>query len=187
SYAWTYAREEQRRALDVPNTGMAVTIDLDFSDDIHPPNKIDVGERLARWPLAKVYRYSTPYSGPTFRSVKRAGNVLSVMFNNVDGGLIVGQAGVGQVMEIKGGKLFGFELADVRGRWHAANAVIRGNTVVVSSAELSEPRAVRYACHPQAPEGRQWNLYNGAKLPASPFCSDWSLMPYDPRQNPMPQ
>jgi sialate O-acetylesterase len=187
SYAWTYAREEQRRAMDVPNTGMVVTIDLDFNNDIHPPNKIDVGERLARWPLAKVYRYSTPYSGPTFRSVKRGGNVMSVKFNNVDGGLIVGQAGVGQVIEIKGGKLFGFELADEGGGWHAANALIRGNTVAVSSVEVSEPKAVRYACHPQAPEGKQWNLYNGAKLPASPFCSDWSLMPYDPKQNPMPK
>ena len=187
SYAWTYAREEQRRALNVPNTGMAVTIDLDFDNDIHPPNKIDVGERLARWPLAKVYRYSTPYSGPTFQSVRRAGNVLSVVFNNADGGLIVGQAGVGRVTEVKGGELFGFELANARGRWHAANAVICGNKVAVSSAELSEPRAVRYACYPQAPDDRQSNLYNAAKLPASPFCSDWSLMPYDPSQNPMPQ
>ena len=111
---------------------------------------------------------------------------MSVLFNNVDGGLIVGQAGVGQVMEINGGKIFGFELADEEGEWHAANAVIRGNTVAVSSVEVSEPRAVRYACHPQAPEDKRWNLYNGAKLPASPFCSDWSLMPYDPKQNPVP-
>ena len=101
--------------------------------------------------------------------------------------MIVGQAGVGQVIEIKGSKIFGFELADEEGEWHVANAVIRGNTVAVSSVEVGEPRAVRYACHPQAPEDKRWNLYNGAKLPASPFCSDWSLMPYDPQQNPVPK
>ena len=112
---------------------------------------------------------------------------MSVMFNNVDKGLIVGQSSVGQVIEIKEGKLFGFELADEEGEWHAANALIRGSTVTVSSREVSEPRAVRYACYPQAPEGKQWNLYSGGKLPASPFCSDWSLMPYDPKQNPMPK
>ncbi|MCS7467412.1 hypothetical protein NZK35_12225 [Stieleria sp. ICT_E10.1] len=52
SYAWTYLREEQRRAQSLPHTGMVVTIDLDNGNDIHPPNKIDVAERLASWPLA---------------------------------------------------------------------------------------------------------------------------------------
>jgi sialate O-acetylesterase len=58
---------------------------------------------------------------------------------------------------------------------------------VVSSAQVKQPVAVRYACAPQPPKGSPWNLYNASALPASPFCSDWSRMPYDPARNPMPK
>ena len=91
SYAWTWMREEQRRALDEPGTGMAVTIDLDYANHIHPPNKIDVGERLARWPLAKVYSRKVPVSGPLFRGVElRAGKAV-VSFLHAGGGLMAGK------------------------------------------------------------------------------------------------
>jgi sialate O-acetylesterase len=69
----------------------------------------------------------------------------------------------------------------------AANALIEGQTLVVSSEKVKQPVAVRYACAPQPPKDRPWNLYNTSALPASPFCSDWSRMPYDPARNPMPK
>jgi len=56
--------------------------------------------------------------------------------------------------------------------------------VLVKSLSVKQPVAVRYACHPEAPKDRPWNLYNKSGLPASPFCSDWSKMPYDPAKNP---
>ena len=183
SYAWTYAREEQRRAMSVKNTGMAVTIDLDFHNDIHPPNKIDVGERLAQWPLAKVYSRKIHFSGPLYRSIKIDNEVIHVAFDHVGEGLMIGKAGVGRVTALKDGTLNGFEIADRTGAWHAAKADIQGESVVVRSAAVKEPVAVRYACHPQAPKDSPWNLYNKAKLPASPFCSDWSRMPYKPQLN----
>ena len=71
------------------------------------------------------------------------------------------------------------------GVWHPAKAKVKGRTVMVKSLQVKQPVAVRYACHPEAPEDRPWNLYNKSGLPASPFCSDWGKMPYDPAENPM--
>ena len=185
SYAWTYLREEQRRAMDAAHTGMAVTIDLDNAGDIHPPNKIDVGERLARWPLAKVYARNVPFTGPLYRKATAQKGSIRVEFDHTTDGLMIGNlAGIGKVVEAKGNKLNGFELVGGDGKWHDAEATIAGGSVLVSSTEVKRPLAVRYACHPQTTKTRPWNLYNRAGLPASPFCSDWSRMPYDPARNP---
>jgi sialate O-acetylesterase len=186
SYAWTYLREEQRKALDMPNTGMVVTIDLDNANDIHPPNKIDVGERLARWPLAKVYGRKLSVSGPApmqATKLSKKGNSLVVKF---DTDLMAGYImGIGKIVEAKSKKLNGVELCGSDGVWHPAEAVIEGQTVVASSSQVKQPVAMRYACYPEAPKGQTPNLYNKAGLPASPFCTDWKLMPYDPAKNPM--
>jgi sialate O-acetylesterase len=185
SYAWTYAREEQLRAMEVDGTGMAVTIDLDNANDIHPPNKIDVGERLARWPLAKIYGKKIPFSGPLFREAKIRDAEVMVRFDHAREGLIAGRIeGVGKIVKAKDGVLYGFELVGEDGEWHPAKASVKGQTVLVKSLQVKRPVAVRYACHPEAPKDRPWNLYNQAGLPASPFCSDWKRMPYDPSKNP---
>ncbi len=188
SYAWTYLREEQRRALDAGHTGMAVTVDLDNAGDIHPPNKIDVGERLARWPLAKLYGKKIPFSGPLFREAEVRGAEVVVRFDYAKEGLMAGRiGGVRIIVGAKDGVLHGFELAGKDGVWHRAKAKLNGQTVLVNSPQVKHPLAVRYACHPEAPKERPWNLYNKAGLPASPFCSDWSKMPYDSAKNPMPE
>jgi len=185
SYAWTYAREEQLQAMEVDGTGMAVTIDLDNANDIHPPNKIDVGERLARWPLAKLYGKKIPFSGPLFRDAKIRDGEVVVHFDHAKEGLMAGRIeGVGKIVESKDDALHGFELVGEDGVWHPAKAKVKGQTVLVKSLSVKQPVAVRYACHPEAPKDRPWNLYNKAGLPASPFCSDWSKMAYDPAKNP---
>ena len=186
SYAWTYAREEQLRAMQVDGTGMAVTIDLDNANDIHPPNKIDVGERLALWPLAKLHGRKKAFCGPFFREAKIRGGEAVVHFDYAKEGLMAGRIeGVGKIVEAKDGVLHGFELVGEDGVWHPAKAKVVGQTVLVKSLSVKQPVAVRYACHPEAPKGQPWNLYNKSRLPASPFCSDWSKMPYDPSKNPM--
>lgn len=187
SYAWTWLREEQQRVLDVPNTGMAVTIDLDNGDSIHPPNKIDVGERLARWPLARQYGVDVEVSGPTYAEATFGDGEVIVLFDHTEGGLVIGRMdGVANFREAGGETLNGFELMGADNVWCEAEARIEGNIVVVTSSHVPDPLSVRYACRPQAPEGKPWNLYNRAGLPASPFCSDWSRMPYDPARNPVP-
>ena len=194
SYAWTYLREEQRQAMDVKHTGMVVTIDLDNAGDIHPPNKIDVGERLALWPLEKVYSKEfspgreTVISGPLYREVSVRESSIIVKFDHIGGGLMTARStAVEQVIGDPDTALGGFELTGSDGVWHEAEAKIEGETVVVSSRQVKRPLAVRYACHPKVPSGTMWNLYNAAGLPASPFCSDWSKMPYDLAKNPMPK
>ena len=187
SYAWTYLREEQQRALDTPYTGMVVTVDLDHEDNIHPPNKIDVGERLARWPLARQYGKDVAVNGPTYESAVFGDGEVTVQFDHAEGGLVIGRIdGVAKFREAVGETLNGFELLGVDNVWREAAARIEGQTVVVTNSDVPDPVAVRYACRPQAQEGKPWNLYNRAFLPASPFCSDWKRMPYDPANNPIP-
>ena len=141
---------------------MVVTGDLNFNNDIHPPNKIDVGERLALWPLKNEYNLSKPTSGPLFKSVEQKDDSIIVRFNHSEAGLMIGKSIVGNVLEAKGAKLFGFELADAQGFWHEAKALIENDSVIVKKSGIKKPRAVRYACHPTAPKNKQWNLYNKA-------------------------
>jgi sialate O-acetylesterase len=156
--AWAELREAQfRTARDVPNSGLAVTIDTGEADNIHPTDKKLVGERLALVALAKHYRKAIPYQGPTLKSVEHLPGGLRLRFDHVDGGLVV-----------KGGKLEEFSIAGKDHKWHWAEARIDGDAIVLSSSMVSEPEAARYAWQsfPKA------TLYNGAGLPAVPFRTD---------------
>ena len=177
---WIRLREEQRRSLVIPNTGMAVTIDL-RDPDIHPANKIDVGTRLAVLALAKTYGQQVPYSGPLFRSATVEGDSVRVTFLHAEQGLMAGKkTGLDAPIRSEDDKLAHFELADHSGVWHSATATIEGNEVVVRSDAIKNPRAVRYACS-GAPTNA--NLYNQVGLPASPFCSELALLPWtSPKQ-----
>ena len=175
SYGWVRLREEQRLSLEIPNTGMAVTIDLK-DQDIHPANKLDVGKRLANWALAKTYGKAMKFSGPLFSSAKMEGSQIRVSFDHVDCGLMVASKdGLNAPMEQPNTPLSHFELCNEDGKWYPAEAKIEGQTVVVQSSSVSKPIAVRYACEGN-PENA--NLYNRAGLPASPFCSDLVLLPW---------
>jgi sialate O-acetylesterase len=182
---WSILREAQRQSLAaIPNTGMAVTLDIGETQDPHPKNKRDVGLRLARWALARDYGKSIVYSGPLYKSFKVEGNKIRLFFDSVGSGLMVGRkTGREPAVEVNDGKLTWFAMADevtvppegagaAAGRkrvWHWAEAVIEGDTVVVSCDQVKQPVAVRYA-YAMNPEGA--NLYNKDGLPASPFRTD---------------
>ncbi len=174
---WPYLREEQRRSASLPHTGMVVTIDL-LDADIHPPNKIDVGKRLARWALANTYGKSLPFSGPLFRETLIADGRVTVHFDHAERGLMVAiKEGLTPPQESADQSLALFEVADADGTWHTAHAEILDKTVVVHHEAVPDPRAVRYAFAVSPPHCR---LYNRDGLPASPFCSDERFLDYDP-------
>ncbi len=151
-------REAQLMALSVPNTGMAVTLDIGEVDDIHPRNKQDVGRRLALWALAETYGVDDlVYSGPVYRSMSVEGDAIRVEFDHVGGGLIA-----------RGGPLTDFTIAGEDREFVEADAVLDGDAVVVSAPGVKEPAAVRFGWTSTATP----NLFNAEGLPASTFRTD---------------
>jgi sialate O-acetylesterase len=171
---WPRLREAQTKSLSIPDTGMAVILDtvpLAEAGDIHPRNKYDVGLRLARWALNRDYgQKALEVSGPLFKALKIEGSTARATFEHVGQGLMVGKKeGRTAAIENKEGKLKRFAIAGADKQWHWAEAVIDNDTVVVSSPEVTEPVAVRYAFQ-MNPDGA--NLYNRDGLPAGPFRTD---------------
>ena len=168
---WANLREAQRKSLEIQNTGMAVTIDIGDAANIHPANKQDVGYRLALWSLATEFQKDLIFSGPLFNELKVEGNKLRISFDHTGSGLMVGKKdGLNLAVQDKDAKLRCFAVAGEDKVWHWADAVIDGNTVVVSSDKVPNPVAVRYAFSMNPVGGA--NLYNIEGLPASPFRSD---------------
>jgi sialate O-acetylesterase len=155
---WPVIREQMLNTLSVPATGMAVTLGLGEETDIHPRNKQGVGKRLALWALHDVYGKSGPSSGPLPSNHRIEGKYVVVTFKHTDGGL----------KSHDGGELKGFAIAGADGKFVWAQARIDGDKVIVSSPEVPEPKAVRYAWA----DNPIWSLENGAGLPASPFRTD---------------
>lgn len=167
---WAKVREAQRQTLTLPNTGMAVAVDVGEEKDIHPKNKQDVGLRLAAWALAKEYGLDVVASGPLYKSHTVKGNTIRVRFDYPGGGLMIARKeGIAPPVEVKGGKLAHFSIAGADKVWHWADAKIDGDTVIVSSPKVATPVAVRYAFR-HNPKGV--NFYNRAGFPASPFRTD---------------
>lgn len=156
---WARLREAQTKTLAVPNTGMAVAIDVGEWNDIHPLNKKTVGERLARAAKSVAYKEDIVPAGPLFESFSREGNSIVISFKNVGGGLVAKN----------GNSLEHFSIAGKDGKFIWAKAEIRGDKVVVYHPEVPNPVAVRYGWADN-PEGA--NLYNREGLPASPFRTD---------------
>ena len=154
---WAELREAQLKTLSVPNTGMAVAIDLGEWNDIHPDRKKEVGDRLAL--LAEKIAYGEKeivYSGPLYQSATIDGNNIIVSFSNVGSGLITNDGEALNYFAIAG--------ADKKFVW--AKAIIRDNKVIVWNENVLHPVYVRYAWADN-PDGA--NLYNNEGLPASPF------------------
>ncbi|MFZ6033412.1 MAG: sialate O-acetylesterase [Melioribacter sp.] len=155
---WALLREAQTKALDLPNTGMAVTIDIGEWNDIHPLNKKDAGKRLALAAMKIAYGEDPVFSGPVYKSMRIEGNKIIIDFSHTGGGLVC-----------KGNQLKHFAIAGADKKFVWANAEIKDNKVIVWSDEIKNPVAVRYAWADN-PEGA--NLYNKEGLPASPFRTD---------------
>ena len=165
---WAALRDEQRKALArIPGTGLAVTIDIGDANDIHPKNKQDVGRRLAGWALATVYGKRLEWSGPLYRAASIQGDRIRVAFEHVGKGLVV-----------RGDALRGFTIAGADQRFVPADARIEGKNILVWSALVPVPAAVRYAWD----DDPEISLFNADGLPASPFrTDDW------PRREPPTQ
>jgi len=156
---WAALREAQLKSLAVPNTGMAVAIDLGEWNDIHPDNKKDVGERLALAALKLAYKEDIVYSGPLYESSAIEGKQIIISFTNAGSGLMTNDGEAPSSFAIAG--------EDKKFVW--ASAKIEGNKVIVWNDAVANPKYVRYAWadNPVNP-----NLYNKEGLPASPFRTD---------------
>jgi len=151
-------REAQRLALKLPNTGMVVTSDIGSLETIHPPNKQDVGNRLALWALHKTYgKKDIVYSGPLFKNIIIEGNSVSVNFDNKGSGLFCPDK-----------DLTFFEIAGEDGVYYPAEAKIDGEQVVVRSSKVKQPVHVRFGWTDTAIP----NLFNKEGLPAASFSSE---------------
>jgi sialate O-acetylesterase len=162
SSAWSELREAQfLTAKKLSDVGLAVTIDVGDPKDVHPHRKAEVGERLALWALGTAYHQPIVYSGPLYKSMSVEAHHIRIRFTDIGSGLVA-----------NGGVLQGFAIAGKDGKFHWAAASIDGDSVVVSSPEVLEPVAVRYAWG----DSPECNLFNAEGLPASPFrTDDWPV------------
>jgi sialate O-acetylesterase len=158
---WGMVRDAQRRTLAVAGTAMAVSLDVGLRDNVHPPDKQTVATRLELGARALVYGERVQYAGPLFRqatneAAQDGGYAMRVWFDHA-AGLRASAKSVGD-----------FEIAGADRRFVAAEARVEGETILVWSRAVQQPRYVRYG----------WTnfvggyLYNGAGLPASTFTSE---------------
>jgi sialate O-acetylesterase len=151
--AWAELREAQFLTYKrVPDVGLAVTIDVDDRKDLHPHRKAEMGERLALWALGTTYRQPIVYSGPLYDSMDIKGNNVRLHFTHVGKGLAA-----------KGdGPLQGFAVAGADRKFYWANGVIDGDEITISSPQVPQPIAVRYAWGDRP----RCNVFNKDGLPA---------------------
>lgn len=151
-------RESQLKSLSVPNTGMAVTLDIGNPNNIHPGNKKDVGERLAFWALAKTYGKKVNFSGPVYKSMKVQHNKISLSFDYAKTGLIIKELNGENNFQIAGNDKI-FENAKVK---------VEKNKLIIFNEEVTNPVAVRYAFTNIS----EATLFNKDGFPASSFRTD---------------
>lgn len=157
---WAELREAQTLALQLPKTGMAVTIDIGDSKDIHPRNKHDVGKRLAHEAMRVAYGEAIQPGSPTKPQIQFVENQVQIVFPSEKQPLVARN---------KYGYVHGFEVAGEDRIFHFAKAEILGNTILVKSAGVSKPVAVRYAW---ADDPNDVNLFTAEGFPVAPFRSD---------------
>jgi sialate O-acetylesterase len=152
---WPITREAQAKvARELPNVGLAVTIDIGNPDNIHPTDKLTVAKRLTACAMKIAYHKDVPDSGPTFKSLDEKDHKVVVHFDHTFGGLVS-----------KTNDVEGFELAGADKKFVPAQAEIKGDTVVVSTEGVSDPKTIRYAFE----NDPKCSLFNKADLPAVPF------------------
>ena len=165
-------RVAQDRIQELPHTSVASAIDIGNGRDIHPQNKQDVGKRLALWALRDVYgKKDITVTGPTYKGMKVEGNTVTISYDHIGAGLMAAKKKdpFQPVVATPEAKLASFAISGADKKWHWADASIDGNTVKLSSAEVAQPVAVRYAYRGNPANA---NLYNKDGLPAIPFRTD---------------
>ncbi|HRJ72775.1 MAG TPA: sialate O-acetylesterase, partial [Terrimicrobiaceae bacterium] len=172
--AIAFLREAQSMALRLPATGMAVTLDIGDASDVHPDNKVHVGQRLSLLAREMVYREDVIGSGPVYRDHAVNGSEVRVRFDRIGGGLAVGnppwRAKGAEVLPSD--RIVGFSVAGEDRKWFDAEARLDGDAVIVTSSSVPAPVAVRYGWG----ETPSVNLANREGLPAAPFrTDDWDL------------
>jgi sialate O-acetylesterase len=150
-------REAQTKALDLPKTGMVVTLDIATVMNIHPPFKKEVGERLADLALVNDYGKKMALNGPVYKAMTKEGRILKLQFDNVPAGLMA-----------KNNKLTEFEIAGKDMKFMTATARIVKNEVWVESPKVSDPAYVRYCWRNSSVA----SLFNSEGLPAQQFMAN---------------
>jgi sialate O-acetylesterase len=159
---WPYLREAQSATRAEPATGMAVALDVGNRDDIHPTNKQAVGRRLALLALADVYGEKDIVNrGPFLKTVTMEPGQAVVHLANADG-----------LRTRDGAAVKGFAIAGADGVYVPVEGKIVGDTVVLKSAKVPEPKTVRYGWA----DYLEVNLENAVGLPAEPFRTDNAKM-----------
>lgn len=165
---WAELRESQAGALSLPNTGMAVTIDIGEGENLHPKNKEGVGQRLAAIALNKVYGKDVEYSAPVYNAYKAEGNKIIISFKHT---------GAGFLMQDTNHLIKGFRIAGVDRIFYNANAYTKENIIVVYNNNVSKPVSVRYAW---ADNPKDVNLFGKNGFPVAPFRTDaWDVVTKD--------
>ncbi len=156
-----FLREAQFKTLRVKNTGMAVTMDIGNTTDIHPANKKEVGRRLALWALARNYGRNIVCSGPLYRSMKKFRDRIELSFDITGGGLVLTNDEQGN----------GFQIAGADRVFRTADVVVRGKTLIVARTGMKDPQAVRYAFTNESKS----TFFNIEGLPSPSFrTDDWN-------------
>lgn len=158
--SWAELREAQTMTMDkLANTGEAVIIDIGEGKDIHPKNKVEVGQRLARLALHNEYGYDIANRSPRFESMEPAGNKIVLTFAHIDGGW--------RPFDVPNPVGFAIAGEDKKFVWATAK-VLDDNRIEVSSEAVADPTAVRYAWG----DNPVCNMFDGAGLPLTPFRTD---------------
>ncbi|WP_113663388.1 sialate O-acetylesterase [Pedobacter nanyangensis] len=162
--SWAELREAQSLTQSTTNTGMAITIDIGETNDIHPKNKQDVGKRLAAIALNKTYDKKNVFSGPVLDNYTIKADSVIIAYKNVENGLLI---------KDKYGYVKGFELAGSDKKFHYAMANVTHNKIILSSKKVKKPIAIRYAW---ADNPNDANVFNKEGFPAVPFrTDDWEV------------
>lgn len=150
-------KESQQNAMMLLNTGMVATGDIGDLATIHPPDKSNVGKRLAYWALARDYNKDIEFSGPLYKESRIEGAKIRIVFDYA-----------GEGLKIEGDELKHIQIAGRDRKFKKAEAKIEGKTLVVYSSDVKSPIAVRFGWGSLD----QTNLFNIAGLPAGPFRTD---------------
>ena len=153
---WAYLRESQQKVLHMPNTAMAVAVDLGDADDIHPKNKQEVARRLALIALCRDYGKKTEWRAPNYDDYVVEGDTMYLTFDAPPRDFMPNE------------RLDGFIVAGTEGVFYKADARWVGDRLAVSAPQVKVPVAVRYAWADNPKVG----LRGKTGLPVAPFRTD---------------